>query len=55
MSAYYGLGLGLGGAPVPIRGSHIAVGGLIEQNLYLQPDGASLYFQPDGSSLYLQP
>jgi len=31
MGAYYGLGLGLGGAPVPIRGSHLAVGGLIEQ------------------------
>jgi len=31
MGAYYGLGLGLGGAPVPIRGSHIAIGGLIEQ------------------------
>ena len=27
MGAYYGLGLGLGGAPVPIRGSHLAVGG----------------------------
>ena len=31
MGAYYGLGLGLGGAPVPIRGSHLAVGGLVEQ------------------------
>ena len=31
MGAYYGLGLGLGGAPVPIRGSHLAVGELIEQ------------------------
>ena len=31
MGAYHGLGLGLGGAPVPIRGSHLAVGGLIDQ------------------------
>ena len=39
MGAYYGLGLGLGGAPVPIRGSHLAVGGLIEQ----YPGAAAAY------------
>ncbi len=30
-SAYYGLGVGLGGAPSLIRGSHVAVGGLLDQ------------------------
>jgi hypothetical protein len=30
-SAYHGLGVGLGGAPSLIRGSHVAVGGLLDQ------------------------